>query len=113
LAVVRAPAHPRHRDARGRRRLEEHELPGTTRLDHVSGWIAPQDQRLATAAGMRRGEQPDLPRGAPWGALGTVDRDVGAAVDADARAEPLGEVSRRDRETPTSRSPRARPSATR
>ena len=50
LALVRAPAHPWHRDARGRRRLEKQELAGATRLDHVARRIAPQDQRLATAA---------------------------------------------------------------
>src|SRR5215475_7592890 len=43
---------------------------------------------------MRRREQPDLPRGSPWESLETVDRDVGAEVDADARGEPLGDACR-------------------
>ena len=113
VGIIGAPPDTRDRDPCDGRRLEQRELAGATRLDDVTGRVASQHERLLASVRMPGGEEPDLPRRAAREPLRGVDRDVRAEPGANVRCQTLGEISRRDRGTPTSRSRLARATATR
>src|SRR5262249_57666643 len=91
----------------------EWDLARTGRLDDGPGGIWAEHERLRASVGVARREEPNLPRRSAGESLQALDRDALAQSGARARGEPLDEVSRRDRGTPTSRSPRGRATATR
>ena len=112
--ILLAPAHARDRQAGGRRRAEQGELVAPARLDVMTGRIAAEDEPLDAPVREARVEGPDVARRAAGERAQQLDRDRGRThLPREVGGQPLRELSRRDRGTPTNRTRSDRPTSTR